>query len=331
MSGHHHHGHHEEHDGTGGAVLVTATVNVLLCAAKWTAFLITGSPSLFGEAAHSSADSLNPLFLWIGHRRGQAPADDAHPKGHGRETFFWSLIAAQMMFLIGSVLTAMNGWETIRGGRVPTPSLIALGIMFFAFFAEGYSFFRAWRELKKELGEDAVSKVTGSSNPLLLGILVENGVDMLAALFALLGFGIYQLTGNYLWDAGFSFAIAATIAVSTTFLMNRNRSLLVGESAPPRVVKRILRAARLPLPVGSVRSVTAVLVDTKHLSCTVHVALDELWFEEEWQDRLAAKPDLRDPTGWTLHAIVDAIERVKKEIRQEVPEVTEINVEIDTY
>jgi hypothetical protein len=75
-------------------VLVALGANLLVAVAKSVASVITGSASLAAEAAHSWADTGNELFLVVANRRSTRPPDQAHPLGHGREAYVWSLFAA---------------------------------------------------------------------------------------------------------------------------------------------------------------------------------------------------------------------------------------------
>src|ERR671938_481733 len=72
-------------------VLVAFVANLLVATAKSVAAAVTGSPSMLAEAAHSWADTGNEVFLLIANRRSRRPPDRAHPLGHGREAYVWSL------------------------------------------------------------------------------------------------------------------------------------------------------------------------------------------------------------------------------------------------
>src|ERR1700751_2321809 len=85
-------------------VLVAFGVNILIAVAKSAAAVVTGSASLLAEAAHSWADTGNEVFLLIADRRSRRPPDRAHPFGHGREAYVWSLFAAVGLFVAGGAL-----------------------------------------------------------------------------------------------------------------------------------------------------------------------------------------------------------------------------------
>jgi cation diffusion facilitator family transporter len=325
MSGHHDHGG----DGTGKTVILNLAVNVGLTIAKWLAFLLTGSPSLFGEAAHSTADSLNPILLWTGFRRGHRPKDERHPFGHGRETFFWSLISAQMMLLIGSCLTAWHGIETIITRRGPEFSAWSLGIMAAALLAESVTLTMAYRRLQRERGAGLMEKISGSNNTVLLGILMENGVDAMAVVLAFAGYGLFVLTGNVLCDAVCSLLIALVLAASSLFLINRNRSLLIGEKARPEIAEAIAAAASRP-SVKEVVGVTAVMRGPDHVHCRLRLKLNDEWFVDGWCCGPSAKPYLAgDPIRWCLKHLETEIADIKHDIRRRVPEVSSLEIEFN--
>src|SRR5580698_10043005 len=94
-------------------VLVAFSANVLIAVAKSVAAVVTGSASLVAEAAHSWADSGNEIFLLIANRRARRPADRAHPLGHGREAYVWSLFAAVGLFVAGAVVSVARGIQEL--------------------------------------------------------------------------------------------------------------------------------------------------------------------------------------------------------------------------
>lgn len=315
MSGHHHH----HHDGTRSAVIATLVVNLAITAAKWVAFAVTGSPSLFGEAAHSTADSMNPLVLWFGHRRSTRPSHPRHPHGHGREAFFWTLVAAIMMLAIGSALTASHGIESLRTGAVPDRSPLALAIMTMAFVSESWSLLVVWRRLRLETRGKA-GGIRGSRNTILLALLVENGADVLGVTLAFAGYGLFALTGDPRWDGAFSLAIAALLACSSLYLINRSRSLIIGESAPEETVSAIGKAAARP-SVAKVVSVVAVMRSPHDVECRVTVSWNPEWFA-----RRAMNGNGVSVTG-LIAAIREETAALREDVRREVHDVTRVDVD----
>jgi divalent metal cation (Fe/Co/Zn/Cd) transporter len=94
-------------------VLVALGTGFGVTLAKVGAAVFTGSTALAAEAAHSLADNADDLSLFIAQRRSSRPADDQHPLGHGREAYFWALIAGLGAFVAGAAFSLRDG---IDGG-----------------------------------------------------------------------------------------------------------------------------------------------------------------------------------------------------------------------
>src|SRR4051812_26986734 len=66
------------------AAIASLAFNILQTVLKVAAAILTGSVSVFSEAAHSSIDILASLMAYIGVRVSAAPPDEEHPYGHGK-------------------------------------------------------------------------------------------------------------------------------------------------------------------------------------------------------------------------------------------------------
>src|SRR6476661_5705942 len=133
--------------GTGSASLTTVLIafaaNLLDAVAKSAAAVVTGSASMLAEAAHSWADTGNEVFLFVAVRRSRRPPDRAHPLGHGREAYVWSLLAALGLFVAGAAVSVTHGVQELLHPVPATDFVVGYVVLAVSFVAEGVSFLRS--------------------------------------------------------------------------------------------------------------------------------------------------------------------------------------------
>src|SRR5947208_8141890 len=188
-------------------VLVALAANLLIAVAKAVGGLVAGSPALLSEAAHSVADSFNEVFLLAALRRSRRPADKRHPFGYGKERFFWSLLAAVGIFVMGGCFSFFQGAEALANGAEEkltgyVAGLIVLGV---AFLAEGASLLRATHQVRRQGG------MGGLRDPALRTVVAEDGTAVLGVTLAAAGMALHMVTGQVAWEASASFAIGALL------------------------------------------------------------------------------------------------------------------------
>ncbi|MEV0008352.1 cation diffusion facilitator family transporter [Streptomyces sp. NPDC051840] len=206
-------------------VLVALAANLVIAAAKTVGGLLSGSPALLSEAAHSVADSVNEVFLLAALRRSHRPPDARHPFGYGKERYFWSLLAAVGIFVVGGCFSFYQGFEALgrddqesSGGY--TVGLIVLAV---ALLAEGGSLVRALLQLRRE--KDA------GRDPALRTVIAEDSTAVLGVLLAMAGMVLHLVTGSVVWEASASLGIGLLL-VYVAFRLGRDaRDRLIGESA----------------------------------------------------------------------------------------------------
>src|SRR3954465_9688121 len=81
-----------------GTVIVAGLANLGIAIAKLIGGLISHSSAMMSEAAHSRADTITEVLLFVALKRGTKEPDERHPIGYGRETYFWALLACLATF-----------------------------------------------------------------------------------------------------------------------------------------------------------------------------------------------------------------------------------------
>jgi cation diffusion facilitator family transporter len=226
-------------------VLVALGANLVIALAKSAAAVVTGSASLTAEAAHSWADCGNEIFLLIANRRARRPPDRAHPFGHGREAYVWSLFAALGVFVAGGAVSVTRGVQELIHPEPAERFVIGYGVLAVSFVLEGISFLQSVRQARSEaepLQRDLIEHVMETSDPTLRAVFAEDSAALAGLVIAAAGLGAHQLTGSAVPDAVGSILVGLLLGVVAVVLINRNLRFLVGEEADPRIRSAVLRA-----------------------------------------------------------------------------------------
>jgi cation diffusion facilitator family transporter len=219
-------------------VLVAFGANILIAVAKSAAAAVTGSASLVAEAAHSWADTGNEIFLLIANRRSRRPPDLAHPLGHGREAYVWSLFAALGLFVAGAAVSVTHGVQELIHPEPADHFAVGYAVLAISFVLEAISLRQSIRQARPEAEvaqRDLLEHVLATSDPTLRAVFAEDSAALIGLLIAAAGLAAHQLTGSAVPDATGSILVGLLLAVIAVVLINRNRRFLVGQEADPRV------------------------------------------------------------------------------------------------
>lgn len=85
---------------------LSLAVGVLMLAAKWTAFLITGSSVIFSDAAESVVHIIAVWFAWYALRLTSRPPDKEHHYGHDKIAFISAGVEGALICIAAIVIIA---------------------------------------------------------------------------------------------------------------------------------------------------------------------------------------------------------------------------------
>lgn len=301
-----------EDERTKATVFVALAANMVIAVAKILGGLYSGSPALLSEAAHSVADSLNEVFLLVALRRSKRAPDAAHPFGYGKERYFWSLLAAVGIFVMGGCFSFFQGIEAIRssGSETRTGYLTGLAVLCVALLAEGTSLVRALHQVQgqaRRSGHGFLRQLRHGEDPALRTVLAEDSTAVLGVLTAIAGLSLHMVTGSVLWEGWASLCIGALLVYVAYRLGRDARERLIGEAVDPELRQAIL--AHLD-GQPEVDTVTALL--------TMRLGLDSTL--------LAARIDL--VPGLDSEEVEVVSERIKDSVAQQWPSVDRVFLDI---
>jgi cation diffusion facilitator family transporter len=226
-------------------VLIAFGANLLVAIAKSVAAVATGSASMVAEAAHSWADTGNSVFLLVANRRSRRPPDPAHPLGHGREAYVWSLLAALGLLVAGAAVSVTHGVQELIRPEPATDFVVGYIVLVVAFALEGFSWLRSVRQAKPTadlMNQGLLERVMATSDPTLRAVFAEDAAALIGLVIAAVGLAAHQVTGSPTPDAVGSILVGVLLAVVAGLLFNRTRQFLVGEEADERVRAAAIRA-----------------------------------------------------------------------------------------
>jgi cation diffusion facilitator family transporter len=290
-------------DESTSTVLVAGAANLLIAAAKLVAGLVSGSSAMLSEAAHSFGDTMNQVFLMAALRKSRKPPDPGHPFGYGMERYFWSLLAAVGIFVLGAGFSAYQGIEALVTHGEPGSPTWAFVVLGLSFLFEGSSFVKALVQLHRnaaDAGEPMVQHLRHEADPALRAVVWEDGAALVGLLLAAGGIGLDTVRGGRTWDGVASLLIAALLIGVAYGLGRQNQQYLIGKAASPQLQQSI---ADLLAEAEGVDSVLELM--------TMRLSPDEVL--------VAARVDLADHL--TPEEIERAADEVDDRVKERFPEV----------
>jgi cation diffusion facilitator family transporter len=293
-------------DGSDGRTRVTVIValgaNLVIAVAKAVGGLVSGSPALLSEAAHSVADSLNEVFLLAALRRSRRPADRKHPFGYGKERFFWSLLAAVGIFVMGGCFSFFQGFEALRNGAEEsfTGYMTGIAVLGVALLAEGASLLRALFQIRGKGGD-------GMRDPALRTVVAEDGTAVLGVSLAIVGMVLHMITGQVVWEACASFAIGLLLVCIAFWLGSDAREQLIGRAVDEEQSGRIRELLKAQPEIDSVEALL-----------TMELGLDSTL--------VAARIDL--VPGLDSEEVEEVAVRIKRSVAHTFPEADQIFLDV---
>ena len=213
------------------AVYYALASNIAVAVCKYIAAIFTNSGSALAEAIHSSADCLNQLLLLLGGRAARARADEQHPLGFGCERYFYAMLVALQIFLIGGVASTVVGVVRLMHRSPLEHPYVVVAVLCTSGVIEGIALRSSISTIERhrrragllhwfrETGKPEVMLSVGEDAAALAGVFVS-----------LLAIGLSIATGNPVYDAIGGIGVGAVLMGTAFFSLREIKSLIVGEA-----------------------------------------------------------------------------------------------------
>jgi cation diffusion facilitator family transporter len=285
--------------------------SVAIASCKYLAAGFTRSPAMFAEALHSTADSGNELLLLLGMKRSARPPDSLHPFGHGKVLYFYSLLVAVYLFLIGGALAVFEGISHLRHPILSGDAKWNYVVLALATVFESYSWLISYHELRsrKDSEESLWGEIVGSKDPTVFTVFLEDSAALVGNLLAFLGIWFGHFLHNPYLDPIASILIGLLLAVVAILLGRESGALLVGERTNRSAIKRARRIIQMDLAVRDVGDLLTMQLGPEQVLLAVDIKF---------------RPDL------SVDELEAAIDRIETNIRREEPTIMRIYLEADS-
>jgi cation diffusion facilitator family transporter len=287
--------------GNTSEVIKSLVVNVVIAAAKGVAAAITGSGAMLAETLHSFADCGNQLLLLLGIKQSGRVPNPKHPLGYGRAMYFYSFVVALLLFTGGGVFSIYEGIHKLEHPEPVGDIKLAIGILAFSILLEGWSTLGNLRVMKQRRGSmPLIRYLRESKDSDLVVVFGENSAAVFGLTLAGIALVAAKQTNDGRWDAIGSLAIGVVLVGVAIFLAREITSLLLGESADPKLEQAIVQ----------------LTIDDPNVD-----KLIRLLTIQQGPNEIVAAMKLKFRDGLETKQLVDAINTFEVELKKRVPEV----------
>jgi cation diffusion facilitator family transporter len=263
--------------GSSRTVLYAAIAgNILVALTKFVAAFMTGSSAMLSEAVHSLVDTGNEALLLYGLHRAGARPDLQHPLGHGRELYFWSFVVALLVFVVGAVISMLEGvFHILRPHPIANPivNYIVLGL---SVLFDGSTWWIALHAFKgAKPYADVFGAIRQSKDPPSFIVIFEDSAALIGLVVAFLGSYLSVRLHMPVLDGVASIVIGVVLAITATLLARETKGLLIGEPADPSIVQSITRIAEEMEGVAHANGVLTVHLGPRQVVVALSLEFDD--------------------------------------------------------
>jgi solute carrier family 30 (zinc transporter), member 9 len=295
-----------------------------LFAAKFGAWLSSGSSAMLAEFIHSVVDCGNQALLLIGLRDSNMAADRKHPYGYGKSIYFWALVSALGTFFLGAGVSMTHAVENLMNPSLHQISWEVWTVLVLSFAIDGYV-------LKQTIAETLETKPEGLSywkhlatirDPATLAVLLEDGAACIGIVLAIGGIAASHFTGNPIFDGVAGVGISALLGAMGIALVRVNHRFLLGQGVDREIVDDIGKILLNRRSIDSIRSIQSQWTGPDTFSYKAEIDFDGTYLAAKlmpiYQQEFIQIKNTMDEELQVLLALYaeDVMRTVEREVRQ---------------
>jgi len=258
------------------AIFISLTVNIVISLIKLVAATITRSAAMLAEAIHAFADTSHEVFLLLGVRQAQAPADERFPYGQGKAVYFWGFVAV-FVFMLGGILTINDGVQQILHPEPISWFMVAVVILGISMVLNGYALAESLKQfIRTEGGKSSfLDALRNTKDPSMRLLIIQNSLDILGEGLALFAILLSQITGILFFDGAASILVGLLLVGSALWQAGRIKNLLIGQSADDYVVQGIQDLVKRQSTVREIVEITTLHMGPEYILVNLRVRFAE--------------------------------------------------------
>jgi cation diffusion facilitator family transporter len=293
-------------------VLTSFAVDLLDVILNFTVAILSGSVVVLTDAMQGFADLITSGMLWVGVHRSKKRANREHRFGYGKELFFWIMMSGVTMLVLTSGFSLYFGIDRLIHPH-PVHNLgLAYAVLTFGLFSNMYALSLSLQRLGLKLTDDWMHIIRKARASMLVETKATAILDMVgttASLFGLISLVMYGLTGNARLDGIGAIVVGLCCGVFATLLIYEVKDFIVGRSAAPEVELKIREVAEKVKGVHGVLDLRTMQMGSERVMVNMEVHIDH---------------------KLTTPEIEILMDDLKEAVKDDVPEVEHIQVEVET-
>jgi len=272
--------------------------------------IISGSVVMFSQALQGSADLIASGLLVLGVKKSKRLPNRKHPFGYGREIYFWTFVSALITFTITAGVSFYIGLDRFLNPKEIHSVNLAIIVLFISILTNGYAMSLSFRRLLgKNVYKNILNIFLHSAFIATKTSFVLDLMGTLASILGLVSLVLYKISGNQKLDGLGAMFIGITLAILAIYILKSAKDLLVGQSAPSQTEDKIKATVEALSEVNKVIDLRTLHIGTGTLLVDIEVNLQN---------------DL------TTDEIEILIDKIQSDIKKQVPEATEVRIELET-
>jgi cation diffusion facilitator family transporter len=257
-------------------IYVAILANLGIAVSKFAAAAFSGSSAMAAEGIHSVVDTGNELLLLLGNRRASRPPDLRHPFGYGKALYFWALIVAVSMFVLGGGVSVCKGiYDLLHPPRMENVAW-SYAVLAAAATFELISWYISRRALKKHgpRGRTMWQRVRASRDPSVFSVFVEDSAALAGIAIAFLGVALGHWLRNPYLDPIASILIGVVMIGAAAVLARETGALLVGEGLERSQLRELTRVIADDPAIRHVHDILTMQLGPQEVLLVANVQFD---------------------------------------------------------